>query len=299
MADQRTTPRRDHVAVAREAGLGRVSLLSVLAGTLTSYGTFAVVAAIVGAVLAAAEVDTDFSTNDWASTGAAGMAATAVALLVAYLFGGYVAGRMARRSGVLHGVAVVVLGLLAAAVAGALVTGLADADDVERNLRSIGVPTTADDWGDVGLAGAIAALVAMVVGGTIGGGMGERWHTKLARRAADPTYGPAADARRRADAADAARDRELLARDDLVGRDATLAAGDRRRDDTSGTTTAGPTAAGTTTAGARSTDDDRQVDLRDTSTSATDDTTTLERDTDRERARQASLDDADRSSRRS
>src|SRR5688572_24681931 len=62
MADTKRS-RWDHLAVAREAGLGRVSMLSVLAGTLTAYGAFAVVAAVAGAVLAAADVDTDFQTK--------------------------------------------------------------------------------------------------------------------------------------------------------------------------------------------------------------------------------------------
>ena len=64
-------------AVAREAGHGRFSLLSILAGTLTSYGAFAILAAIVGALLAAADVETDFRTNDWAGSGAVGGLATA------------------------------------------------------------------------------------------------------------------------------------------------------------------------------------------------------------------------------
>lgn len=293
MADQRTTPRRDHVAVAKEAGLGRVSLLSVLAGALASFGTFALVAAVAGAVLAAVDVDTDFATNDWAAAGAVGVAATAVALSVSYLFGGYVAGRMARRSGLLHGLAVVVLSLLIGLLAGTVVAGLADADDVERNLRSIGVPTTVDDWDEVGLAGAIAALAAMAVGGALGGVLGERWHTKLARRAADPAYGPAAEARRLAEEAEGARDRDLLARDDLVGRDATLVAG--------------PRDGGTPVAAGGDGSATREVDLRDAGPAGgaassrpvpADDATRPLDDADRERARQASLDDAARSTRR-
>jgi hypothetical protein len=209
---------RTHKAVAEEAGFKRVSLISIVAGTVTGYGAFAVLAAIVGAAFSAADVDTDFSTNDWASTESLGGVATAVTLLLAYLFGGYVAGRMARRSGVLHGVAVFVLSLIGGVAVGGLVAGLGDDQEVEQNLRSIGVPTSWDNWGDVGTATAIAALVLMAVGAILGGMLGERWHTKLARRAADPEYGPEAKARREFEAAQGERDQRIES-DDLVRRD--------------------------------------------------------------------------------
>jgi hypothetical protein len=215
---RKTSAGRTHKAVAEEAGFKRLSLISVLAGTLTGYGAFAVLAAIIGAIFSAADVDTDFRTNDWASTEALGGAATAVTLLLAYLFGGYVAGRMARRSGVLHGVAVLVLGLLGGVIVGGLVAAVGDDQDVEQNLRSIGVPTTGDEWGNVGIGVAIVALVLMAVGAVLGGSLGERWHTKLARRAADPNFGPEAKARRELEKTEGERDRHI-ADDDLVRRD--------------------------------------------------------------------------------
>jgi hypothetical protein len=210
-------PGRDRMAVVREAGLSRISLVSVLAGTLTAYGAFAIVAAIAGGILSAADIDTDFSTNDWSSGEALGGLVTALVLLVAYLFGGYVAGRMARRSGLLHGVAVFVLSIVAGAVAGAVVGALSDSADVERNLRSIGVPTSGDEWSGVSVVAAIAAIAAIFIGATLGGKLGERWHSKLARRAADPSVGPAADARRQAREADERRDQDIQ-RHELVSR---------------------------------------------------------------------------------
>jgi hypothetical protein len=144
---------------------------------------------------------------------------TALVLLVAYLFGGYVAGRMARRSGLMHGVAVFVLSIVAGAVAGAIVGGLSDSSDVERNLRSIGVPTSGDEWSGVSVVAAIVAIAAILVGAILGGKLGERWHSKLARRAADPSIGPAADARRQAQEADEQRE-QRLERDELVAREA-------------------------------------------------------------------------------
>lgn len=216
--NDKTRPGREHRAITQEAGFSRISWLAIVAGTLTAYGAFALLGAIVGAVLDSADVETNFRTNDWTGTTAASALATAITLFLAYLFGGYVAGRMARRSGLLHGLAVFLLGVVAAAVIGGVVAALTDNSDLNRNLRNIGVPSTADDWGKVGIAAGILAIVLMAVGAILGGLLGERWHTKLARRAADPNYGPEAEARRRVDQADDERDRRI-ASDTPVRRD--------------------------------------------------------------------------------
>ena len=198
---------RDRRVVVQEAGLPRLSFVSILAGTLTAYGAFAIVAALVGGILNAADVDTDFSTNDWASTGAIGGLATGLALLVAYLFGGYVAGRMARRSGMLHGVGVAVLSIVGGGLAGAAISALADNDQIEQNLSSIGVPTSWDEWTAVAVTTTIVALAAVIVGSIAGAIYGERWHTRLLDRAADPETGRSAAARRRAEELESERDR--------------------------------------------------------------------------------------------
>jgi hypothetical protein len=112
-----------------------------------------------------------------------------VALFAAYLFGGYVAGRMAFRAGLTHGILVFVLGVVVAAVIGVLVEQLAGSEAIEENLRNVGVPTTADEWGSIGTIAGIVSLAAMLVGAILGGIKGERWHTKLRRRAASVEYG--------------------------------------------------------------------------------------------------------------
>jgi hypothetical protein len=42
----------------------------------------------------------------------------------------------------------------------------------------------------VGTLAGIASLVAMLVGALLGGVLGERWHSKLTRRAVSGRYGP-------------------------------------------------------------------------------------------------------------
>lgn len=220
---------RAHKETARDAGFGSLSLFSVLAGVVTAYGTFAVVAAIAGAVTNSLDVGTEFRTDDWTSSGAAASAITAVVLFVAYLFGGYVAGRMARRSSILHGLGVFVTSLVVGGIAGGVVAGVADNADLEQNLRSIGVPTTTDQISDVAIAGVLVSLVAVLLGSVLGSWLGERWHTKLARRAVDPAYGPTADAWDRAAAAEYESHRRIQS-DPALERDAAVVQVDRDRD---------------------------------------------------------------------
>jgi hypothetical protein len=218
MATTRVKPRREHLDVAREADLSKVSIVSVIAGLVSAYGVFAVVAAIVGAVLNSLDVATEFRTNDWTGSGAAAGLATAFTLFVAYLFGGYVAGRMARRAGVLHGIIVFVASLVVGAAVSGVVTALSDDAVLKDNLRSIGIPTTWDQVSGVAIASIIASIAAMLIGAAFGGALGERWHTKLARRVADPSIGPAAESRKQAEREDEERQRRLD-RDQTLSRD--------------------------------------------------------------------------------
>src|SRR5205085_11086645 len=153
------------------------------------------------------------------------------------LFGGYVAGRRRRRSGVLNGLLVAVLGLVIAGAVAALVRA-SDASTINTNLRSLGVPTTADEYGQAFTVAGIASLAALLIGSLLGGSLGERWHGKLLSRAVNPDIGTEADARRRAasDMAKAEEERTLAfdraritnpARSRRVDRDA-LSAADRR-----------------------------------------------------------------------
>jgi hypothetical protein len=153
---------RDRVALARDAGLGRISGVSILSGVLVAYGAFAV-------------------------------------LFLCWLFGGYVAGRMARRSGVANGIATFVLGIVVIAVVAVIARASSDASTIRENLRSVGLPTTGSEWKDIFSVAGIASLAAMVVGSVLGGSLGERWHAKLLARAVDPDVGAEAQLRRDAE----------------------------------------------------------------------------------------------------
>jgi uncharacterized membrane protein len=203
---------RDRAALTREAGIGKLSFISMFAGVLVAYGAFAVLAALAGAAAAALGLTSDLSANNWAELGVGSAIVAAVVLLLAYLFGGYVAGRMARRAGLLHGLGVFLFALVIVALIAAITATQADTGAIRANLRSLGIPTTGAEWGDIGTLAGIGSLAAMLVGAVLGGMLGERWHTKLARRAASPDYGP---------------DREQPATDDRAATAPTREADDR------------------------------------------------------------------------
>jgi hypothetical protein len=181
--------RRDRAELAADAGWGRISFSSVLAGTLVAYGAFAVLAAIAAAVVKAMDVNTDLSTREWRQLGVGGGIAVALVLFLSYFYGGYVAGRMARRAGAMNGVMVFFVGLVIAVGVAGLANLFTDADSILRNLRSVGIPTSWSDWRDIGTVAGIGSLVAMFAGSLLGGVKGERWHGKLLRRAWDPEVG--------------------------------------------------------------------------------------------------------------
>ena len=190
---------RDRRALAADAGFGSLSIGSILAGVLVGYGAFATLIGIAAAVVDALNVDTDLAGSDYEQLGVTGGLIVAGVLLLSYLFGGYVAGRMARRAGILNGLAVAILGLAIAAAVAALVRA-SDAETINTSLRSLGVPTTADEYGQAVSVAGIASLAAIVIGSLFGGSLGERWHGKLLSRAVDPNIGTEADARRQAQA---------------------------------------------------------------------------------------------------
>jgi len=191
---------RERRELAHDAGFGGFSVTSVLAGVLVAYGAFAILAGLAAAALDAFGDDTDLTSN-WEKLGTTGGIIVAGLLFLAYLFGGYVAGRMARRNGIAHGAGVLVLGIVVVAAVAALARSSADPDAIASNLRSLGIPTTSDEWGQAGTVAGIASLIAIVVGSLLGGALGERWHARLFARAADPTVGAQAAAARQAEQA--------------------------------------------------------------------------------------------------
>ena len=94
---------------------------------------------------------------------------------------------MARRAGWLNGLAVFVLAILVPAILAAILSSQADQVDPNAgstalgNLRSIGIPTSGDEWAQIGTIVGLGSLLAMLIGSVLGGILGERWHSKQPR----------------------------------------------------------------------------------------------------------------------
>src|SRR5438132_109241 len=175
--------RRDRRALASDAGLGRISVVSLLGGVATALTAFAMLTGAAAAATGAAGFDTHLMSGEWRNLDAPDAAILSAVLFLAWLFGGYVAGRMARRAGLSHGFYTWALGAVLLVGAVAALDEMSARDTFPTALRTLGIPTAFDDWRDlpalVGLAWALTALAAAGLGGM----WGERWHTRLVERA--------------------------------------------------------------------------------------------------------------------
>ena len=173
----------DDVDVVRSDKVrGGFSFWSVLTGVVVAFGAFFVLFSIISGILAALGVQSSgVSAEDAVDAGIAAGIGVVVAQFLSYLWGGYTAGRMARGAGLVNGIVVPILAIVIVAILGAIVAGLAtsvnvDAPDAQR------LPLPLGSLADIGTAVGIGLLVAMLLGGALGGMLGERWHTKLERR---------------------------------------------------------------------------------------------------------------------
>ncbi len=117
-----------------------------------------------------------------------GLVIVGIVLFLSYFFGGYVAGRLVRFDGGRNGAATVGWGILLAVlftVFGFLLAGLLPGPVFEllRGLQT-GIQSTVGDLTTLGLLGAgiiVGALLLVLVGGFLGGSLGNRYHTRIDR----------------------------------------------------------------------------------------------------------------------
>jgi hypothetical protein len=173
--------------LAQLAGRGPFSLIAMLAGVLVGYAAFALLLGGAVAILRGNGSQLDLSEN-WGDLSNRGGLLLGGLLFLAYLLAGYIAGRMAWRRGAAHGVLVFLGSILVVVVAAALVRALTQPEDVKgitEALHRFGVPTTSEEWGNVGVVTWVASSGGMLLGSVLGGMLGERWFTKVSRRALD------------------------------------------------------------------------------------------------------------------
>jgi hypothetical protein len=163
---------------------GGVSIAAVLTGVLVAFGAMFLLSALVGGILAATGVETTLEDEAQEATLGAGIALVA-AMFLAYMWGGYTAGRMGRGAGAVNGLLVPVLALVVAAIVLGLVTALGATANLNLPFGDSRLPIEDGELVEFGVGIGVASLIAMFLGGILGGLAGARWHTSLERHALD------------------------------------------------------------------------------------------------------------------
>ena len=154
--------------VSRQRGL---NIPATLAGTLAAIGTLVVLAGLIGAALGAIGYQTGLQGNAEELT-LGGLVAGLIALFLAFLLGGWVAARIARHHGARHGLMTAVWMILLAAILAALGAWLGSEFDV---FGELGLPQwfSEDAFTTGAIISGLVALAAMLLGGWLGGKLGD------------------------------------------------------------------------------------------------------------------------------
>jgi hypothetical protein len=166
------------VAAAHER-FGGIDIPATLVGMLTALSTVLILAGLIGAAVGAVGYQTgleadaqDLST--WSLIGGVAV------LFVGYLVGGWAAGRIARYDGAKNGFMTGVWTLLFGGIMAALGAWAGSEYDVFRN---VDLPQwfDSDAFTTAAIVSGIAAILAMFVGGTLGGVWGAFYHRRADR----------------------------------------------------------------------------------------------------------------------
>lgn len=172
----RADARRDPGIRAAREQFGGITLPAGLIGMLTALALLVLIGGLIGAAIGAIGYQTGVEGNERELT-TAGLVGGAVALFVSYLLGGWAAGRIARYDGAKNGLMTGVWTLVLAGVLSGLAAWLGGEYNV---LERVDLP----NWfsRDALTTGAIVSgavtVVAMFLGGLLGGLWGERFHRR-------------------------------------------------------------------------------------------------------------------------
>lgn len=184
---RRTTTTRATTADAPHAR-GGVAFGPILTGVVVAFGAMFLLSAIVAGVLASLGlIDANVTAGDVIEVGIGAGIALVVAQFLSYLWGGYTAGRMARGAGIANGLLVPLTAIVVAVLVGGIAAALGANTNLNLPFSTNQLPTENGNLVDWGVGIGIASLVAMFLGGALGGGMGARWHTKLENRTWEET----------------------------------------------------------------------------------------------------------------
>jgi hypothetical protein len=174
--EERTTTTRRVTPMAR----GGVSFASIITGMVVAFGTVFVLGSIVGSILVGTGAwPAELGRQEAIGAGIAAGVAFVLIQFLAYLWGGYTAGRMARGAGTANGLLVPVAGIVVAAVVGAIGAVLNARADLLAPITPATIPLEQTMMVNFGAGIGLAALIAMFLGGFLGGRRGAAWHETL------------------------------------------------------------------------------------------------------------------------
>jgi hypothetical protein len=183
----------DDIPFTREERLrdvyGGVDWLASFIGCLVALVCITVLLLLIsGLVLGPLGFTLDLAGGQLDSAIITGLVIVGFVLFISYFLGGYVAGRLVRFDGGRNGAATIGWGILLAvifAVFGFLLAGLLPGPVFEllSGLQT-GIQSTVGNLTMLGLVGAgiiVGALVLVLLGGFLGGSLGNRYHTRIDR----------------------------------------------------------------------------------------------------------------------
>jgi hypothetical protein len=181
-SERRTDPYAG-IHAARER-FGGIDIPASLVGMLTALSSTLIIAGLIGAAFGVVGYQRGLDQSgleqraedlsNWSLLGGAAV------LFVAYLIGGWAAGRMARYDGARNGFATGIWTLVFAGILAGLGAWAGSEYDVFRN---VDLPQwfTADAFTTAAIVSGVVAILAMFIGGTLGGAWGERYHRRADR----------------------------------------------------------------------------------------------------------------------
>ena len=155
---------------------GGLDIPASLAGMLVALALVVIIGGLLGAAIGAFGYQVGLEGNE-REVSIAGLVAGLITLFVSFLLGGWAAGRIARYDGARNGLMTAVWAIVLAAILAGLGAWLGSEYDVFRNIR---LPQWFSDqtWTVGAIISGIVGLAAMLVGGTLGGIWGERYHRR-------------------------------------------------------------------------------------------------------------------------
>lgn len=162
---------------------GGLDIVGSLFGALVTIASLVLVGGVLGAIFGSAPALIDTSLDSLDAVLTESLIVAGATIFLSSFLGGWAAGRSSRFDGVANGVMAVVWVLAIGIALAAVGVWLGDEYDVFAN---VDLPSFSTDefalWGSVAFIG---ALVLMLLGGALGGALGESWHRRADRAMLD------------------------------------------------------------------------------------------------------------------